>query len=95
MEHYVTYNFSHEAYDDEVTNDAFPLSSESNKKIVLSDCATWVTVLGEFVGFLEGIYGYNISDSITIKGRSLDEARYAPTHIERDVGSYLMGNPEE
>ena len=95
MEPYVTYDFSHAMHDPEASSDAFPLSSESSKRIVMGDCATWVTVLGEFVGFLEGIYGYNISDSITIKGRSLDEARYAPTHIERDVGSYLMGNPEE
>lgn len=39
-------------------------SNVTHKKIVVSDAASWDEVLEQFVQFLGGCYGYDISDEV-------------------------------
>lgn len=62
-----TQSFSYNYTDDreyEGMSDEFPLHTSSNKTSVFEDCAPWNAVLTDFIRFLEGIYGYNISEQV-------------------------------
>jgi hypothetical protein len=61
----VIYNFS---YADRSTPHVpgYPLETQLNKTSVFESCESWDVILKDFIGFLEGIYGYNISDEVTM-----------------------------
>lgn len=42
----------------------YPISSEHTATHAFESSTTWHAVLNQFVHFLEGIYGYNISDQV-------------------------------
>ena len=59
----VIYRFSH--VDTCGTPDSeYPISSEHTATHAFESSTTWQAVLNQFVHFLEGIYGYNISDQV-------------------------------
>jgi hypothetical protein len=61
----VIYNFS---YADRSTPHVpgYPLETQLHKTSVFESCESWDVILKDFIGFLEGIYGYNISEEVTI-----------------------------
>ena len=59
----VIYNFSY-ADRSGTPVDGFPLETQLNKTSVFHSCESWDVILKDFIGFLEGIYGYNISDEV-------------------------------
>lgn len=59
----VIYRFNH--VDTSGTPDSeYPISSEHTATHAFESSTTWHAVLNQFVHFLEGIYGYNISDQV-------------------------------
>jgi hypothetical protein len=40
------------------------LTNSNQKKIVVSDCASWDEVLEQFVSFLGNCYGYDLKDEV-------------------------------
>jgi len=40
------------------------ISNTLNKKLLVSDCASWDEVLEQFVEFLGGCYGYDIKEEV-------------------------------
>lgn len=47
-----------------IMDSEYPLHSEHTAMHVFDSSTTWHAVLNQFVHFLEGIYGYNISDQV-------------------------------
>lgn len=80
-----TQSFSYHYSDDreyEGMSEEFPLHTTLDKTSVFDDCATWDVVLRDFIRFLEGIYGYNISDQVQM---STIEERIAKTNFFTDA----------
>jgi hypothetical protein len=46
--------------------EGFPLETHTAKTSVFESACTWDDVLKDFIRFLEGVYGYNISDQVEI-----------------------------
>jgi hypothetical protein len=61
----VTYTFTY--VDNNDAGPEFPVNVEHSAKFVFDSATTWNAVLNQFVHFLEGIYGYNISDQVHTK----------------------------
>lgn len=47
-----------------IMDSEYPLHSEHTATHVFESSTTWHAVLNQFIHFLEGIYGYNISDQV-------------------------------
>lgn len=69
-------------YDDSNEEYGYPLSTEHSKVSIFSDCAPWDIVLRDFIRFLEGVYGYNISDQVEM---STMEERIAKAKFYTDA----------
>jgi hypothetical protein len=61
----VVYTFSY-TDNDSPELDGYPLQTQTVKTSVFESCTTWDAVLKDFIRFLEGIYGYNISENVEI-----------------------------
>lgn len=59
----VTYTFTH--VDNNDAGPDFPKSTQNYSTVTFDSCVTWNAVLNQFIRFLEGIYGYNISDQVS------------------------------
>lgn len=59
----VVYEFKH-VDNCGIIDSEYPLHSEHTAMHVFDSSTTWHAVLNQFVHFLEGIYGYNISDQV-------------------------------
>ena len=59
----VVYTFSY-TDNDSPELDGYPLKTQTVKTSVFESCTTWDVVLTDFIRFLEGVYGYNISDNV-------------------------------
>lgn len=62
----VIYTFSYVDKTDDSLGGSYPLETQHVKTSVFESCCTWDCVLKDFIRFLEGIYGYNISDNVEI-----------------------------
>lgn len=62
----VVYTFSYVDKTDDSLGGSYPLETQHVKTSVFESCCTWDCVLNDFIRFLEGIYGYNISDNVEI-----------------------------
>jgi hypothetical protein len=60
----VMYTFTHV---DKHECEGYPDETCLTKTSVFDSASTWDVVLRDFIRFLEGIYGYNISDQIEIE----------------------------
>jgi len=60
----VIYTF---AYVDKQECEGYPDETSLTKVSVFDSNSTWDIVLRDFIRFLEGVYGYNISDQIEIE----------------------------
>lgn len=47
-----------------IMDNEYPISSKHKATHVFDSSTTWHAVLNQFIHFLEGIYGYNISDQV-------------------------------
>jgi hypothetical protein len=60
----VIYTFT---YVDNQECEGYPDETSLTKVSVFDSVSTWDVVLRDFIRFLEGVYGYNISDQIEIE----------------------------
>lgn len=60
----VVYTFTYTDKSDPV--EGYPLETHLAKTSVFESATTWDAVLKDFISFLEGVYGYNISDQVEI-----------------------------
>lgn len=65
MNHVYQFQFQ-SAYDESNADGGFPVASNAQKSITVSDDSAWPVIMREFANFLSGIYGYNITEKVLL-----------------------------
>lgn len=78
----VTYTFSH--VDNNDAGPDFPKSTQNISTVTFDSCVTWNAVLNQFIHFLEGIYGYNISDQVSYESTEERFKRVLGDYYDKD-----------
>lgn len=60
------YSFSYSYDDGSDAIDGYPIKKSIQTSVTINEAETWDVPLAEFVDFLSQVYGYDISDKITI-----------------------------
>lgn len=67
----VTYAFHYRSLDNHIIKDEWAINDVANRELTYDDGITWQCIVRDFLGFLSGIYGYDISSRVQFE--SFDE----------------------
>lgn len=75
MQNVTYYTFTQQTPLDMEQSVPFPLQTNSQKSITMSDDVAWPAIVREFTNFLSGIYGYDITSKVLIEEWDGDHSR--------------------